>query len=202
MWQTGGAVRRLEQIQMSLAEKVPLLLMEFGASVEGESWFVSLSFKRPLPPWRRVRMRLREGLKAFSQGRLRVSSRIPVEPNLTIHFDRARSVHDDFFVFGGYSDHDEGGWVLSELERNIAICLREKSTKTSLLRAKYPEWWLVLIDHISYTRIDGTDLTQLRKRLPGLADWDRVLLVNPLDPTQSVQIWPGELPGQWSHLAV
>lgn len=196
MRQADGEARGLEQIQRSLAEKVPLLLKNLGASAEGDSWFVFLSFRRPLPPWRQLRVRLREHLNAFARDSARVNSKIRVERNLTIHLDRAASAHHDFFVFGGYCDHDAGGWLLSELERNMAICLREKSAKISPFRAKYPEWWLILIDRISHARIHGAEVPELRNLLHGLADWDRVLLVDPVDPMHGVQLWPPESPGR------
>ena len=139
-----GEARGLEQIQRSLAEKVPLLLKDLGASVEGETWFVFLSFRRPLPAWRRLRVRLRDFLNGFARDSARVSSKIRVERNLTIHLDRATSAHHDFFVFGGHSDHDAGGRVLSELERNLAICLA--GAQNQALSVKIPEWWLILID--------------------------------------------------------
>ena len=78
----------------------------------------------------------------------------------------------------------------------MAICLREKSAKISPFRAKYPEWWLILIDRISHAPIHGAEVTELRNLLHGLADWDRVLLVDPVDPMHGVQLWPPESPSR------
>lgn len=199
MHKSGGETRGLEQIQRSLAEKVPALLKDLGPSTEGASWFVFLSFKRPLPAWRRLRARLCEELQAFTQDADRGSAAIRVEQNLTIHLHRASRAHNEFFVFGGYCDRDAGGWVMSELERNMAICIREKAAKISPFRARYSEWWLMLIDRIAYAGIHGAEVVTLRSRLHGLADWDRVLLVNPVDPTHGLQIWPPQPADRASH---
>jgi hypothetical protein len=194
MRETDGRISGLEQIQRSLDEKVPELLKNFGPSTDGESWFVFISFKRPLPRWRQLRAGLRDGLSDFAKNSARVSSRIRIENNLTIRLDRATSVHEDLFVFAGYSDCDAGGWVLSELEPNIAICLSEKSAKIAPFRAKYCEWWLILIDRIAHANIERSEVIELRKQLCGLTNWDRVLLVNPSDSIHGLQIWPPESP--------
>ena len=51
---------------------------------------------------------------------------------------------------GGRSDLDSGGWVIPELERNLKICIDEKTAKVSAIRGRYSELWLALIDHINY----------------------------------------------------
>ena len=193
MHNSGVETSGLEQIQRSFAVKVPFLLKDLGPLAAGKSWFVSLSFKRPLPPWRLLRKHLVEQLQAFSQDERRLTEShhtIGVERNLTIHLDRASSTHVGFFVFAGYSDLDAGGWVISELERNIATCIAEKTRTVAPFRHKYCEWWLVLIDRISYANIQSGDLVAWRNRLAGLADWDRVVLVSPIDTTHGLQIWP------------
>jgi hypothetical protein len=193
MHNSGVETPGLEQIQRSLAGKVPFLLKDLGPSAAEDSWFVSLSFRRPLPPWRQLRKCLVEQLQAFSQdARRRTESHhtIRIERNLAIHLDRASSTHGEFFVFGGYSDLDAGGWVISELERNMTICIGEKTSTIAPFRHKYREWWLVLIDRISYANIQSADAVALRSRLDGLADWDRVVLVSPIGSTRGLQIWP------------
>lgn len=51
-------------------------------------------------------------------------------------------------------DHDSGGWVIGELERNLRISIKEKAHKIKPYRSKYKKWWLVLVDHIDL----GVDL--------------------------------------------
>lgn len=193
MHKSGIEMPGLEQIQRSFADKIPILLKGLGLSPAGNSWFVFLTFRRPLPPWRQLSKRLSEELQAFSQDagrRIGSGHTIRVEKNFSIHLQRASSAHGEFFVFGGYSDLDAGGWVISELERNMTICVSEKTNAIAPFRHKYREWWLVLIDRIAYANIRGEDAVALRNRLHGLADWDRVVLVSPIDSTRGLQIWP------------
>ena len=55
---------------------------------------------------------------------------------------------EQHLIWGGGSDFDKGGWVIPELEKNLAICIGEKSAKIADNRKKYPEWWLILVDHM------------------------------------------------------
>ena len=67
MHKAGAEMRGLEQVQKSFTVKLPSLLKDLGPSAAQPSWFVSLSFRRPLRPWRQIRRRLVEELRAFSQ---------------------------------------------------------------------------------------------------------------------------------------
>ena len=180
----------LEEISIPLAKNVAALLKDFGPPVGDCSWFVRVRFKRPFSPWKQLRGSLRKELQAFAEDPSMERDTIRVEQNLTVRFHPASGPQDQFLEFGGYTDQDAGGWVVPELERNLRICLREKMAKVSSYRNKYNEWWLVLIDRIAYGGIDDRTVAKLSDRLDDLAAWDRVLLVNPLDATHGVQIWP------------
>ena len=78
---------------------------------------------------------------------------------------------------GGATDRDADGWVIPELERNVQICISEKSAKISAIRSKYPEWWLVLIDHIDHGREKAINVTP--------DGWNRIVLLDPLDHRQA-----------------
>jgi hypothetical protein len=90
-------------------------------------------------------------------------------------------------VFGGYTDGDSGGFVLSELERNIRICLAAKTKKRARVRERYPVWWLMLVDHISYGLTDS-DRKQLRQLLELNHSWDKIVLIDPLDATRTYEL--------------
>ena len=79
----------------------------------------------------------------------------------------------------GFADRDAGGWLIAELERNIRICVLEKTAKIAVVRTRYPEWWLILIDHIGYGD---------REALHVEHGWDKVILVNPLNPESAYEI--------------
>jgi hypothetical protein len=81
-----------------------------------------------------------------------------------------------------------GGFVVAELVRNLRLWIGEKLRKVDRVRHKYEEWWLVLEDRISYGALDGDDADQLRAALGPVAGFDKVVLVNPLEPTRALHL--------------
>jgi len=68
-------------------------------------------------------------------------------------------------------------WVVPELERNLKICIDEKTLKTSAIREKYPEWWLVLIDRINFGDKEALQVSD--------HNWDKIILIDPDDHTRA-----------------
>jgi hypothetical protein len=91
------------------------------------------------------------------------------------------------FVLGGYSDRDAGGWLLAEMERNLTICIGEKSKKIEPYRAKYPDWWLVLVDHIG-VGLSNYDRELFSERVRVRHNWDRVVLLDRHDHTRALEV--------------
>ena len=66
--------------------------------------------------------------------------------------------------------------------------MAEKSLKISKVVSRYPEWWLALDDRIGYGDLDEDDRNQLR-RLVGLDHpWSKIILVNPLSPSNGSEM--------------
>jgi hypothetical protein len=81
---------------------------------------------------------------------------------------------------GGISDLDSSVWIVSELERNLKICIDEKTAKVAAIREKYSQWWLILIDHIGYGRERSIHIPP--------NDWNKIILVDPEQPEQAVEL--------------
>jgi hypothetical protein len=76
---------------------------------------------------------------------------------------------------------------IAEMERNLYICVTEKTKKVSRVRSKYPEWWLALVDEIGYG-LDEFDREQLRQLVQLDHSWDKIILVNPLDHRRAFEL--------------
>jgi hypothetical protein len=92
-------------------------------------------------------------------------------------------------ALGSRVDGDSGGWLLEELERNLRLCIAEKTGKVAAHRARYPEWWLLFVDHIGR----GLPLEETRRDFRTSVsvdhqDWQRIILVNPLDHRQHFEL--------------
>jgi hypothetical protein len=105
-----------------------------------------------------------------------------------LRFTRASKVHPQLFVLGGSSDHDSGGFVVAEIAENLRICIAEKSAKVAKVRNRYSEWWLAFEDRISYGALDEDDRSQLREHVQRGDQWNRIILVNPLQPTVGFEL--------------
>ena len=79
--------------------------------------------------------------------------------------------------------------MLSELIRNLPICIEEKRKKISQYRGKYPAWWLILVDHI-HGHLDPYEEQELKSNVRVPSDWDRVVIVSASDPSRSLELRP------------
>lgn len=149
---------------------------------------ISCTVRRPLPSWRETERLLCEGVRQFRAQQDDPPSEIRLGRALRLRFHRASRKHDTLLLLGGSSDHDSGGFLVAELVRNLRICIGEKLRKVDRVRHKYEEWWLVLEDRISYGALDGDDADQLRAALGPVAAFDKVVLVNPLEPTRALHL--------------
>lgn len=94
----------------------------FEPPAEEPSWFVHFNFRRPIQKWRPVEKALTSALNSFDPTNPADHS-VRVSRNFEIIFVRGGKRHDTFFRHGGSCDHDSGGFVVSELQRNLQICL-------------------------------------------------------------------------------
>ena len=148
---------------------------------------VRLVYLRP-PSAALEEARLRKALREVAATRSLGGRDVPVAGKLRLSFTRATKLHPALFVLGGWSDHDSGGFVVSEMAQNIRICIAEKGSKVSRGRAKYAEWWLALEDRIGYGALDERDRNQLRELVQVDDPWSKIILVNPLDPRNGFEL--------------
>jgi len=179
--------RGLEEAAIPLQARISRMLGTLGSGSSGESWYVVYSFRRPLPSWDELANALRVELTAFRDNAEHQPTSRTIATGFRVRLFRAGRPYPDFFVFGGYTDGDSGGFVLSELDRNIRICIAEKTKKISRVRERYPHWWLVLVDHVGYG-LSGSDREQLRQLVQLDHSWNKIILVNPLDATQGYEL--------------
>lgn len=181
--QNTGKITGLESIERKLSDAVGSILAGFGAPNSGKSWFVSYSFQRPLPDLKKLRNSIKEALDGIPTDFATEDVRsVQVHDNFKLMFSDAGVPLEQKFELGGYCDLDSGGWVQSELIRNVQICMDEKAQKMSAIEGVYNEWWLVLVDHVSLAIGPSfLDLEFLKSnvRIPGI--WDKVVLLSPSD---------------------
>lgn len=183
--------RGLEETAIPFERTVRRVLADFGPPRRSQSWYVVYRFQRPIPEKRLAVQALRQILEEFATGAFNDTTEF-VRPtaNLTVSFLKAGKPHRNMYVTGAVSDHDAGGFVVSELIRNLAICVAQKTKRVAPFRSRYPEWWLAFVDHISYGDLEDDEVQALRDEAQEWNDghWDRVVLINPLNPARFFDI--------------
>jgi hypothetical protein len=185
---TRSGYRGLEQIAIPLHMSIRNILASMGPPKSGVSWFVYYTLKRPLPPREVLQSALRRYLEAFRDDqRNHKCTSSTIADGIQLELIPASDPHPTFFVPGGYSDHDSGGWVFGETQKNLRLCIEEKTRKIARVRHKYPEWWLILVDRIGYG-VDDCDRKLYREQLGIKHGWDKVILLNPIDYRSAFEI--------------
>lgn len=180
--ETGDGYEGLESGQASILRYVEKLLPTFGPPKDDQGWWVFLTFWRPIDG-KTIKRELPKALAAFHAA----PDPNGLDTNLTRTFEleiRPAGIPvANHFMLGGYSDFDEGGFVASEIIRNLNICIAEKAAKIAPYQNRYGEWWLVLPDLI------GPDLDADERRTIGehvdLRTFSRVVLIHPREPTKA-----------------
>lgn len=146
-----GITEGLEEVSVPLWQRLRNLFNSLGPSVNGECWYVSLDYRRPLGRWKPLESKIRLELRAFMSASVRARMDISISSNLTLNLHQAGKDHGTFFRLGASIDDDSGGWVMAEVEKNLRLCIADKERKIAPYRDKYTEWWLILSDHIDYS---------------------------------------------------
>ena len=182
-----GKVRGVEEVRIPLTQSVKKLLESFGPPNLGKSWFLLVKFRRPLERWKTLGPRVEGWLRCFRNSDQTKGEKKDFGGGFSLSLFAAKCAHPRLYMLGMVSDWDSGGWVLDDLKRNLEICVAEKTRKVSNVRAQYPEWWLVLTDHIALG-LDHFDREQFRDSVSLEHNWDKVILVDPADHTHAFEV--------------
>ena len=183
-----GCLKGLEEDSIPLYQAVHGMLKNYDHMFSGKTYFVFLRFRRPLEKWKAVKKEVDKALKNFSLSPTEKTLEIPINNSLTLKIIPAGTpINGKQYLMAGYSDLDSGGWILSEMERNILICSEKKLKTVEKHRTKYPTWWLFLVDHIGHG-IGEDEKIHLNQELLSGHDWDKVVIVNPLKIEDAYEI--------------
>ena len=183
-----GKFKGLDETSIPFLHRLQNELKNYGPSLDSISWFVLFKFSRPIEKWKTLRPKIKESLKAFKYSETEGICTISISPTFELELVRASEVKDDYlFAFGGISDTDSGGWLLQELQKNLQIVIDEKTEKISRVRHKYPEWWLVLLDHIGFSLSD-IEREIFEGQIESKNNWDKIVLLDPRDGERAYEI--------------
>lgn len=182
-----GGTEGIEEAFIPLWQAMNRYLPTLGPSISGESWYVSIRMRRPVDQWRKLKPLIQSVLRKFMQSPARQATTLEITSQLKLELRPAGATLSSFFVLGTGLDFDAGGFVLAEILRNLTLCIAEKEQKVAPYKHKYSEWWLVLPDHIG-GGLGTEDRRQFREIPPLIHFWDKIVLLNPSNPTHAFEI--------------
>lgn len=175
---TGGKPIALEKLRFELMEATGEVLRSFGPPGNGRSWLVHYQFRRPLQPLKQVKKELRKTLTDFREIQPR-RTELRILDHFKVVLMPANKPYPYRFIPGGFSDRDAGGFLGHKLQKNIQHCIDEKTAIIAKVRARYPEWWLILVDQIGDGERESVNIRHA---------WDKVILINPRNPEAGYEI--------------
>lgn len=175
----------LEEKEIPLYQKVQKVISSFDKSTNG-SCSVWYKFSRPIPKLKTVENELKELFINFlKDDRHRLDTRLNCGIEVTI----TKSVInlEKKFYLAGLSDKDSGGYIVELVDKNLRLCIEEKTRKIENVKDKYSQWWLILIDYISFG-LDEFDQKELKEHFKFEHNWDRILIIDPSNYNNSFEM--------------
>jgi hypothetical protein len=147
---------------------------------------VYVEYSRPLPSSKALAAGARPFLEALAASADPEGMSRRVTPTVFMKCLTAQPVRDRPFRFG-WVDLNGGGTPMLMLQRNLRLCVEDKSDKTAAFRQKYPEWWLVLVNDVPFglsecAREDAAEWLAMEH------DWDEIVLIDWADNSQSFEL--------------
>ena len=173
-----GVPRPLVETEIPFARLVRQIAAGFSSDAK-RTLLIYVEFRRPLPSPKDLGIAAKGYFERLLAAPDPVGMTHVASPNLTMKCLRVSMGTGRAFSFA-WVDLDGGGSPLPVLRRNLHLVVAEKSRKTHPFRTKYPEWWLALVDYVSFGR-DDYERTDIRDYLAIQHDWDCILLIDPLD---------------------
>ncbi len=175
----------LEETEIPLYQKVQKVLSSFGKSTNG-SWFVWYRFSRPIPKLKTVEKELKELLiNILKEDRQRLDTRLNCGIEVTI--TKVEKKLEKKFLLVGLSDNDSGGYIIELVDENLRLCIEEKTRKIKNVKDKYSQWWLILIDYISFG-LDEFEQKELKDHFKFEHNWDRIFIIDPSNHNKSFEM--------------
>jgi hypothetical protein len=182
-------VMRLNHRRGTGTEAIPLwrgvkkLALSLGEPTHGASWPLYFRFSRPIV-WKTLRPKLKQKLVCFRNSGTHQRKTLELGNEITVEIYQPIDSCKTFYVLLGHNQF--GGFLFEEIKRDIVICINKKTAQIKKFKAKYPEWWLVLVD-LTYG-LDCLDIKQFRAQVSIPYSWTKVIVLDARDPTRVFEI--------------
>ncbi|MBL4568051.1 MAG: hypothetical protein JKY85_08665, partial [Porticoccus sp.] len=144
-----GREEALEEVKFKLIPQLNSLLNKFEGVNHDSSAFVSIRYSRPVGNIKN-RIKQIEGVLIDHLNTLDQTRKYKICDEISITIFPSSTRFESPYTLGSMTDLNRGGFVVSEVYKNLQIVLQEKIDKVAPYKEKYEVWWLILVDHIGY----------------------------------------------------
>ena len=180
-----GRLRGLDQTARPFLDRFRTLLASYGRAAD-TAWWVGIEFRRPLPPWETLGPAAHGLLEEFIADPTLRSERRALDRSVRAELLPRSAPARRTFQLAWATDGDAEGARIPLMERNVKCCIRDKTAKVLPYRARYPVWWLVLVD-VTFG-LDRQEQCVFGEQSRIRHNWDRVLVLNPAVPALSFDL--------------
>lgn len=182
-----GQARGLEEARIPLFTLLESCLSEFDKMYDSCSYWVSVTFRRPVGKSNSNKKAIVKALIDFLSNPPQLPCNIRVTQSIYLHIFPSQTVNGRVFRFARGIDRDSGGWVLSEFEKNFKHCIEEKTQKIKAHKDKYVSWWLVLVDHIAHG-FEENEKDEVKTMVSKNSSWEKVIVLDSLSGKKILEI--------------
>ncbi|WP_337917110.1 hypothetical protein [Vibrio cholerae] len=147
----------LETDQFRLMDAIRRKLSKYPLDKTSKSYFVTVSYKRPIGKLSSIVSNLEEAINKFQLAGEPIPYSCKLHQNVQFEIELERPIRDMKYKVGIEVDEDSGGWVVDTYAKDTNHCIDEKVMKIQSNYSKYPEWWLVFVDHIGFMASDDVE---------------------------------------------
>lgn len=169
-------VAALEETKIRLRDTVETIVDQVLGADKRNDFVVGMHFWRPLPPWKKLRRLLREGLEEILKPGAPLPAEVSISDSLHLSISRSSVVVGGVRCIGLVMDYDAGGWTLEVYRREIKRCIADKTAKVEPFVTEYQHWWLVLIDHME--GVSDDEVPYLKDNIEKEAPWERIVVLD------------------------
>ncbi len=180
-------VTGLEEQRIPLFNLINSTLKEFDSQYEGHSYWVSISFHRPIGKGNLNKKAITKALSNFLREPFLLPYDIKVTESIFFHLRSREASEGEVFRFAIGMDRESGGFVLYKFRTNFDYCVQEKSAKIKNYYDKYPSWWLVLVDTIAYG-FDEEEKQEIKSMVSVDSMWDKVIVLEAMQGKNILEI--------------
>jgi len=168
----------LEERSIPLLMTLRQVLTSFDKRFDGNSYWVGMTFKRPLQEKRKTVQDMENVLDGFLKGNRQVPCNLQVNDKIEFEIRSSTVVQNRVFRHAITSDDDSGGLAIQMYVDNINYCLKEKENKIAPIKDKYKEWWLILVDTMMSWYLESHEVDHIRKGISDCHGFNKIIVLD------------------------